>query len=597
MKGSWSDFNLKWFLQTKHRQLVKEYILTPIGSLLVLCFLYAVNRLIKDVIKITFPASVTTMILNFVFMCVLSATNKKFANVYVKYVDIPLGWSLRWMNLFFTPAFVMLPTSGSVKVKEAIMIIATFIVGYLVGYVVVAYLTMICQRIFYRKNKSSDLKLKTLGSPDAGSNESSQGDSENNLSCKDKEIKGDNSLLNTAINSKIGIHSPQATCFSSYNEKYPHGFECKVYQNSSGIKSRTRSNTTSPLDHGQSKSSSVLELTQNAETRSQSHLNDYYKTAHSPDTEKQTSVQKVSKPEPLTPEDFIMKHLHHIIYTIGFCVAIVCYFIFRYNMPLHFFTAICTFMLVNDVPLPINPKYRRFIHPVIVSVTLTWLFMLILILIKHHRADRFISELRDYQIGRNYLDLLNTTGVSDHSFFGAGDIFSSCMDISIVGLSMPMFTYRYVLRKNFMNIIPPIIVLSFGSLIFYPLIGHKIGIGKERSIGFIGRSATLALSTPLIKNLNGSITLMAVTTVSSGLIGAMSGGPMLGWLGVPSDDYITRGVTMGTNCGAIATAYLLSLDKRAAAISSLSFVFFGTFMVILSSMGFIKSMVERIVTL
>ena len=49
------------------------------------------------------------------------------------------------------------------------------------------------------------------------------------------------------------------------------------------------------------------------------------------------------------------------------------------------------------------------------------------------------------------------------------------------------------------------------------------------------------------------------------------------------DDYITRGVTLGANSSAMATALLLFSDPRAAAFSSLSISIFGTVTVALTS--------------
>jgi LrgB-like family len=48
-------------------------------------------------------------------------------------------------------------------------------------------------------------------------------------------------------------------------------------------------------------------------------------------------------------------------------------------------------------------------------------------------------------------------------------------------------------------------------------------------------------------------------------------------------DYVTRGVTLGANSSAIATALLLVSDPRAAALSSLSMSLFGTITVVLTS--------------
>ncbi|KAK7677555.1 hypothetical protein QCA50_019464 [Cerrena zonata] len=126
----------------------------------------------------------------------------------------------------------------------------------------------------------------------------------------------------------------------------------------------------------------------------------------------------------------------------------------------------------------------------------------------------------------------------------------------------------------------------------YPIFCYTIGIESLRSIGFIGRLVTLALGTPLINALGGSVSLMAVCTILSGICGVLIGDSIFNFLRVPTNDYVTRGVTLGINCGAIATAHLLNIDPRAASMSSLSFSIFGTVMVIMASIGAIRLLIQ-----
>lgn len=46
-------------------------------------------------------------------------------------------------------------------------------------------------------------------------------------------------------------------------------------------------------------------------------------------------------------------------------------------------------------------------------------------------------------------------------------------------------------------------------------------------------------------------------------------------LKIVKEDFITRGVVLGVNASALATAALLPVDPRAAAMSCVSFVLFG----------------------
>ena len=64
-----------------------------------------------------------------------------------------------------------------------------------------------------------------------------------------------------------------------------------------------------------------------------------------------------------------------------------------------------------------------------------------------------------------------------------------------------------------------------------------------------------------------------------------------------ADDYVTRGITLGGNSSAIATALLLVSDPRAAALSSLSMGLFGTAMVALTSIPPVVAVVRSLVGL
>jgi putative effector of murein hydrolase len=83
----------------------------------------------------------------------------------------------------------------------------------------------------------------------------------------------------------------------------------------------------------------------------------------------------------------------------------------------------------------------------------------------------------------------------------------------------------------------------------------------------------------------------------SGILGVLLGPTLLNWLRIPEDDYVTRGVTLGGNSSAIATALLLVTDPRAAALSSLSMSIFGISMVALTSIPPVVSAVLGIVGL
>lgn len=64
-----------------------------------------------------------------------------------------------------------------------------------------------------------------------------------------------------------------------------------------------------------------------------------------------------------------------------------------------------------------------------------------------------------------------------------------------------------------------------------------------------------------------------------------------------ADDYVTRGVTLGANSSAIATALLLVTDPRAAALSSLSMSLFGIITLALTSVPPVVRAIQSLVGL
>ncbi|KAG9571103.1 DUF580-domain-containing protein, partial [Aureobasidium melanogenum] len=166
---------------------------------------------------------------------------------------------------------------------------------------------------------------------------------------------------------------------------------------------------------------------------------------------------------------------------------------------------------------------------------------------------------------------------------GAGDMFGSVLDVSIVALSLPMYRYRNELKARFMTIIVPNVIVSIGSLFAYPTFCYHIGISAPRGLAFASRSLTLALATPATKNLGGDPFTIAPLCIFSGIAGVIVGPIGLDLLRIPKDDYITRGITLGANSSAVATALLLTTDPRAAAFSSLSMGLLGTITVALTS--------------
>ncbi|KAI0598388.1 LrgB-like family-domain-containing protein [Biscogniauxia sp. FL1348] len=284
----------------------------------------------------------------------------------------------------------------------------------------------------------------------------------------------------------------------------------------------------------------------------------------------------------------LARRLDALTYGVVFAgVGVPVYYAAGYAMPRDL--ALTVLAYFGAVSLP----WRQYLHPTLVSALCVVLGLWAL---GEARGQGLGATLRAYRTGTKYTSLWAPDPGLPRP--GAGDVFASVLDASIVALALPMYQYRRELAAHFAAIVLPSVFISVGSLFAYPwLCAAVCRIEARRSLAFAARSLTLALAAPAAANLGGDANTAAALAIMSGILGVLVGNRMLKWMGIPEDDYVTRGVTLGANSSAIATALLLRTDPRAAALSSLSMSLFGTITVLFTSIPPIVTIVRSLVGL
>ncbi|KAI1130624.1 LrgB-like family-domain-containing protein [Nemania abortiva] len=511
------------------RKLLKAWVYVPVGILAILATAFGVNRLLQ-LGGVVFPASVACLIVLFLGLLLLEKViGENRTRRVVSVIEIPGAWSLQWINVFFTPSFILLPLSPSIGGVEVAKVIAVFVIGFLVMMALAAYMTRGLQLVFGSSKRAMTERAEELG------NESDE-------------------ILMTATS-----RSANATAVISGSE------------------------TTISTD-------AMAEL--QPPPRSRDPLPSHQGSREpSPDTDSRQAdlpAQIPVQPSRATKWALVISsRLDMIIYAVLFTfVGIPIYYAVGYAMPLQLTFSILTYFAAMSLP----PNWRQYLHPVLVSSLLSILGLWVLGLIKGYSLD---TTLEEFRTGATYLKLWD----GSHQLPGAGDIFASVLDASIVCLALPMYQYRRELKQHFPAIVLPNVAISIGSLFAYPYICYAIGISATRSLAFTARSLTLALALPAVANLGGDANTVAALAITSGIVGVLVGRRMLAWLKIPDDDYVTRGVTLGANSSAIATALLLRTDPRAAALSSLSMSLFGAVTVLFTSIPPIVTVIRSIVSL
>lgn len=227
----------------------------------------------------------------------------------------------------------------------------------------------------------------------------------------------------------------------------------------------------------------------------------------------------------------IQSHIDTITYlTVLLFIGLPVYYATGYAMPLQLTITVLMYFVALSLP----PTWKQVLHPVIVSALLTvvviWVFGLI-----HNQP--LTTVLQQYTTGNKYLQLWrHATTTGSRTLPGAGDILGTVLDASIVSLALPMYQYRRELVEHFAAIIVPNVVLAVGSLYAYPSVCVAVGISAPRALAFASRSLTLALAIPATANLGGDERTVAAIAIMSGVVGALVGGRVLGWLRIPQGE-------------------------------------------------------------
>ncbi|KAF5011546.1 hypothetical protein FDECE_2346 [Fusarium decemcellulare] len=540
---------IKLATKNSRGKLLREWFYVPLGLTATLAACFGVDSIFHK-FDVAFPASVTCMVLLFsALIASESLLGSHRTRKLINLIDVSAGWSLRWMGVFFTPSFVLLPLSPLLGVAEVFKIIAIFIIGFFIMMALAAWITRGLQLALGSSKRSESQRAEELGrrTPDIPISET---------------------------------NTPGISRRTSFSQATSQIMLVPV----SGSEPASAPSSTPP-----SRPQSPPQL------RLQDH---HYANGHVPEN----AVEALNPPSypsqvPLPPPKAelwaaqIAANLDLSTFIGLFLfVGIPLYYSTGYAMPIH--VAVNVLAWFSAMALPVN--WRQYLHPVLVSSLATVLIVWALAAI---RGDNLTTALHAYRTGAKYIELWRNTTQKRHLLPGAGDVFGTLLDASIVALALPMFQYRRELRTHFVSIAIPTVVISVGSLLAYPPLCYVCGISAARSLAFASRSLTLALAVPATVNLGGDVNTVAALAIISGILGVVLGARILRWLRVPEDDYVTRGVTMGVNSSAIATAVLLRTDPRAAALSSLSMSLFGTITVLFTSIPPAATFVRALVGL
>ncbi|PWY98961.1 hypothetical protein BCV70DRAFT_224003 [Testicularia cyperi] len=245
------------------------------------------------------------------------------------------------------------------------------------------------------------------------------------------------------------------------------------------------------------------------------------------------------------------------------------------SLPLFLAINLITF-LVSITLVP--PKIRRYAHPILTTSVAT---LLILWGLGEARGWSLKQTLSSYSVDAKYSVLWSIDGYRG-PVIGAGDVLFSTLDAGIVSLAIPMYRYRRDLKAHFWDMLYVLFPCALLSVFVWPSLAHVFGIAPERALSFASRFMSTPLAIELSLTIGADESITVILVVITGILISVFKDNFWRLVRVDQDDALTIGIAMGSTAGAIGASSLIAKPKIMA-IASLSFVLFGTILLVFAA--------------
>ncbi|MDR2946821.1 MAG: LrgB family protein [Candidatus Adiutrix sp.] len=183
--------------------------------------------------------------------------------------------------------------------------------------------------------------------------------------------------------------------------------------------------------------------------------------------------------------------------------------------------------------------------------------------------------------------LLNIVGLSVATLIGvlligdipysayepASDIITFMLGPATVGLALPLYRYRAVLKRRATALIGTVALGSLAAMVIAALIAHFGGLPREVNISILTKGISVPFALEISEMYGGIPPLAAAFVVATGTLGAIFGGWLLTRFKV--GDPVARGLAFGTVSHGQGTAAALIEGEQQGAMAGLAMILAG----------------------
>lgn len=302
----------------------------------------------------------------------------------------PAGFSLRWINICFIPAFITLPLTDRVTAAEALEIAGVFTFGFLLTFVITVYMVLTLQKIAGKPRKSHvedidkrvDIAPGDITSIDTAIELPQFVSSQRGFSLQTIRNSSEDTRDDESQSSKdSGIPTADRMSFDrqpGFDPIHAHGdIDHEDGRNSSSGSlvleniSITNANMTNMTNITNEETN--FESSNNSEPSTNKHKKTFGKFLHKPVPESNQTQQPENSIQDtqqlcLKVAHFVVTRIDYIFYTVCLVTGLCVYWASptSYAMPAQMSGLVLCFLIAMQVP----PKYRVVLHPIITSAFL-----------------------------------------------------------------------------------------------------------------------------------------------------------------------------------------------------------------------------------
>jgi len=168
--------------------------------------------------------------------------------------------------------------------------------------------------------------------------------------------------------------------------------------------------------------------------------------------------------------------------------------------------------------------------------------------------------------------LLTLTGVDYPTYFSGAQFIHFLLGPAVVALAWPLRVRRSALRQHWRALLAAALVGGLAASGSALLLGWLVDLPHDVVLSLAPKSVTAPVAMGIADKIGGIPALAAVFAVVTGMVGALGGKALFGFLKIPTDTdgWMARGFALGTAAHGIGAARALQVNADAGAFAGLA---------------------------